>query len=228
MKFTYYGHAAGLVEANEQRVVIDPFLQGNPLSPVFPNDVLCDFIVLTHGQADHFGDTVEIAKANDATVIATVELAEYCASKGLKAHGMNLGGEAVFPFGTVKLVQAFHSSSFTEEDGRTLYLGMPAGVLIKSDRSTLYHAGDTALFGDMKLIGDLNSIDVALLPIGDNYTMGVGDAIEAVGMLRPRIAVPIHYNTFPVIEADPQRFARRCSEIGVEASVLEPGRTLEF
>ncbi|MGF1449799.1 MAG: metal-dependent hydrolase [Opitutales bacterium] len=226
MKFTYYGHSAGLVEAGEHRILIDPFLQGNPLSPVFPHDVKCDTIVLTHGHEDHFGDTVEIAKATDATVVATVELARFCAGKGLKTQEMNLGGEVSFGFGTIKLVPAFHSSSYVDEDGRSVYLGMPAGVVIKSDRSTLYHAGDTALFGDMKLIGDMNSIDVALVPIGDTYTMGVNDAVEAVGMLRPKKVVPIHYNTFAPIEADPQRFAQKCTEIGVEVLILEPGGSL--
>jgi L-ascorbate metabolism protein UlaG (beta-lactamase superfamily) len=228
MKFTFYGHSAGLVEAGDHRILFDPFLQSNPLSPVFPQNVTCDTIILTHGHEDHFGDTVEIAKANDATVVATVELARYCASKGVRTHEMNIGGEASFPFGTVKLTPAWHSSSLTQEDGTCIYLGMPTGVVLKSDRSTLYHAGDTALFGDMKLIGEMNSIDLALVPIGDNYTMGVSDAAEAVGLLRPRKVVPIHYNTFPLIEVDPQAFAQRCTEVGAEPHILEPGASIEF
>src|SRR5690606_331654 len=138
-----------------------------------------DIILLTHGHNDHVGDTVALAKANDALVIATFELANYLEGQGVKTHGMGIGGTRVFDFGTVKFTQAFHSSSYTTEDNDIVYTGMPAGILLTVEGKTIYHAGDTALFGDMQMIGKRHPIDVAFLPIGDNFTMGPEDAAFA-------------------------------------------------
>ena len=139
-------------------------------------------------------------------VIAPFELAEYIESQGVKVHAMGLGGAREFEFGKVKFTQAFHSSSYTTEDGQSIYTGMPAGILFTAEGKTIYHAGDTALFGDMKLIGERNNIDVAFLPIGDNFTMGPEDAAYATELINPKIVVPIHYNTFPPIKQDPNNF----------------------
>lgn len=227
MKIRYFGHSACLIETGNHSLLIDPFLSGNPACPVKPCDVRCDYILLTHAHNDHFGDTVGIAKANDATVIAAYELACYCESKGLKVHAMGLGGQRKFPFGTVKLTLAFHSSSYTEADGTIVAIGTPNGYLIETDGATIYHAGDTALFQDMKLIGDKYAIDVAFLPIGDNFTMGIEDATAALGLIRPRTVIPVHYNTFPPIEVDATLFRDAAEGIGVHCALLAPGEELE-
>ncbi len=227
MKITFWGHAAFLVENGSHRVVIDPFLTGNPLATVKPDEVKCDFIIVTHGHGDHLGDTVTIAKNNDAVVIANYEVATYCSNKGCKAHPLHIGGGHDFPFGRVKLTIAHHGSSFIEGD-QIIYLGNPAGVLLTMDGKTLYHAGDTALFYDMKLIGEMNQIDVALLPIGDNFTMGVEDAVKAVEFLNPKLTVPMHYKTFDLIDVDPDDFAHRVESLGKQVRVLGVGETLEI
>lgn len=229
MKLTYYGHSACLLQTVGHRLLFDPFLSGNPLCPVDPESVECDYILLTHGHADHVGDTALIAKNNDATVIATYELANFVAQKwGLKTHPMNLGGGFRFPFGKLRLTPAFHSSSYPDEDGNPIYLGMPGGFLLHADHRCVYHAGDTALFSDMELLGDFNTIDLALLPIGDNFTMGPNEAMKALEMLRPKAVLPIHYNTFPVIEQDVFAFADRVSQRGVGVYPLQPGESAEF
>lgn len=229
MKLTYYGHSACLLETQSHRLLFDPFLSGNALCPVDPQSVRCDYILLTHGHADHIGDTGLIAKNNDATVIATFELAEYVARKwGVKVHPMNIGGGYTFPFGRVRMTQAFHSSSCPGDDGETVYLGQPGGFMVYADHRCIYHAGDTALFGDMQMMGDTTSIDLALLPIGDNFTMGPNEAMKAMEWLRPRAVLPIHYNTFPLIKQDVFAFADRVSQRGVGAYPLQPGESVEL
>lgn len=227
MKIQYLGHSACLVQTGDHALLIDPFLSGNGACPVKPGDIKCDFILLTHAHNDHFGDTIEIAKANDATVIAGYELACYCESKGLTVHPMGLGGKRAFPFGSVKLTLAHHSSSYTEEDGSVVAVGTPNGFLIEADGTTLYHAGDTALFLDMKMIGEMFAVDVALLPIGDNFTMGIEDATAALDLIRPRIVIPVHYNTFPPIEVDATLFKEAAETVGVQCALLAPGEELE-
>lgn len=230
MKLTYFGHSACLLETESHKLLFDPFLSDNPLCDVKPKDIQCDYILLTHGHADHFGDTEAIAKANDATVICNYELSSFCGSKGLKTHPMHIGGSRDFDFGRVKLTIAHHGSSYPGPDGLPIYLGEPAGILVKADGKTFYHVGDTALHLDMQLVGDMNDIDLALMPIGDNFTMGIDDAVKAIEFLKPKRVVPCHYNTFPPIECDPKDFAAKVddSPLVCEVQVLSCGGTVEF
>ena len=223
-KLTYFSHAAWKIETNEYTILIDPFLDDNPTSPVKSKDVKADFIIITHAHGDHIGDAIPIAKANNATIIANFEIANWCGEQRVTAHPMHIGGSREFPFGKVKLTQAFHGSSFP--DGS--YGGMPAGVLITVQNKTIYHCGDTGLFGDMKLIGESMPIDIALIPIGDNFTMGLDDAVKAVEFLCPKMAIPMHYKTFDVINVDPDEFVSRVKKTGVEAKVLDYGSSVDF
>lgn len=223
-KLTYLGHSAFLVVGNKARLIIDPFLTGNPKATQKASDMKVDYILVSHGHGDHLGDALEIAKANKATVVAPFELAGYCESKGAAIHAMHLGGGHDFPFGRIKLTIAHHGSQ--TPDG--FYAGPPCGFLVTMDGKTLYHTGDTALFMDMQLIGEMNKIDVALLPIGDNYTMGMTDAVKAVELLKPGLAVPMHYNTWDLIAADPADFVKRVADKKIKAQVLPVGNTLEY
>ena len=226
MKITYYGHSCLLVEGGGKRVIIDPFLSGNPASRMNPSDVKADAVILSHAHDDHFGDCIEIAAANQCPIIAAFELAMYCKQKGAEVHAMNIGGAWQFDGFRVKLTLAFHGSSLNEGD-RYLYAGQPAGILLTMDGRTLYHAGDTALFGDMKLIGEMNRIDVAALPIGDNYTMGSDDAAIAAQWVRTKRVIPIHYDTFPVIRQDTGYFASLLQKAGIACHPLKIGESIE-
>jgi L-ascorbate metabolism protein UlaG (beta-lactamase superfamily) len=223
-KLTYFSHAAWKIESKGTTILIDPFLDDNPTSPVKSKDVKADFIIVTHAHGDHIGDSIPIAKANNATVIANFEIANWCGEQGVTAHPLHIGGAYDFPFGKVKLTQAFHGSSFP--DGS--YGGMPAGVLVTVEGKTVFHSGDTGLFSDMKLIGEMNPIDVAMIPIGDNFTMGLDDAVKAVEFLNPKIAIPMHYKTFDVIDVDPNQFVSQVKSMGLDAQVLDYGGSIEF
>jgi L-ascorbate metabolism protein UlaG (beta-lactamase superfamily) len=222
LKLTYLSHSCVLLNDGTHTLIIDPFLSGNPNAPKRVSDIRAEFVVLTHAHGDHLGDGLAIAKANRGTVIAVNELANYCASKGATAHNMHIGGAWNFPFGRLKFTIAHHGSG--GPDGQ--YMGAPAGVLVTMGGKTVYHTGDTGLFLDMKLIGDRNVIDAMFLPIGDNFTMGIDDAVAAVEFAHPKLAIPIHYNTFGVIKADPQEFRRRVEAAGHAARVMEFGETI--
>lgn len=226
MQISYHGHSVVKIQTKAHTILIDPFITGNGETDLVASEEKVDIILLTHGHNDHFGDTVELAKRNGATVIATFELANYIESFGISVHAMGIGGAYDFEFGRVKFTQAFHSSSYTTESGEVVYGGMPAGVLLTLQGKTIYHAGDTSLFGDMKLIGDRNDIDVAFLPIGDNFTMGPEDAAYAVQLLKPQIVVPVHYNTFPPIKQDPQIFKSLVDT--AEVQVLKAGDSVQW
>lgn len=223
VKLTYHGHSVFEIKTGTYNIIIDPFINGNMHSKIKPADIKADYIILTHAHEDHFGDTIEIAKNNNAEVIAIHELAEYIASEGCKAHNMGIGGSFHFPFGTVKYTIAHHSSSY---DGK--YMGDPAGVIINVDGRNIYHAGDTSLFLDMKLIGEMQPIDVALLPIGDNFTMGIDDAVKAAEFLNAAMIIPMHYNTFDIIKADPEEFRRKIESIGRKCTVMRSNESLEL
>ena len=225
---TYLGHSAFLLEGGGTKMAIDPFLTGNPLAATQADEIEVEWIYLTHGHNDHFGDVLTIAKANNATIIAPFELATYCESKGSQIHPMHIGGAHEFPFGRLKLTIAHHGSAFIEENGTIVYCGNPSGGLITMDGKTLYHAGDTALFYDMKLIGEMNTIDLAALPIGDNFTMGIDDAVTATEYIKPGKVIPIHYNTFDVIKVNPSEFVEKVQAKGFDGQVMEPGDVIEY
>ncbi|HLG94160.1 MAG TPA: metal-dependent hydrolase [candidate division Zixibacteria bacterium] len=224
-KLTWYGHAAFLLESGQYKILFDPFLTGNPFAPVKPEQVQATHILVSHGHGDHLGDTIAIAKRTKATVIGPYELAGYCASKGCNVHEMHIGGGHNFPFGRIKLTIAHHGSDY-EEDGNVLYLGNPCGYVVNVEGKNLYHSGDTALFMDMQLIGQMHPLEVALLPIGDNFTMGPEDALKAVEFLKPKTVVPMHYSTWDIIKQDPRAFASKVK--GSKVVILEPGKSLEF
>ncbi|RPI15346.1 MAG: metal-dependent hydrolase [Ignavibacteriae bacterium] len=224
LKLTYHGHSCFEVNTGSYNIIIDPFLKGNKNSDIKAEDVKADFIVLSHAHGDHIGDAFDIAKKNDATIIAVNELANYAADKGCKAHNMHIGGSYEFPFGRLKFTIAHHGSS--TPDGK--YMGEPAGILLSIEGKCIYHSGDTGLFWDMKLIGEMNALDVAMVPIGDNFTMGINDAVKAIEFLNPKLAVPMHYNTFGVIEQDPQEFKRKVESIGKQCIVIPFGESIEI
>ncbi|MBK0007640.1 MULTISPECIES: metal-dependent hydrolase [Priestia] len=225
MHVSYHGHSIVKIETKGKTILIDPFITGNESTDLNAEDVKADVILLTHGHNDHVGDTVEIAKRSDALVVAVAELATYLSWQGLNVHPMSIGGAYTFDFGTVKLTQAFHGSSYTENNEKIIYTGMPAGLLLTIEGKTIYHAGDTALFSDLKLIGR-HKPDLAFLPIGDNFTMGPEDAGIAAEWVQAKLVVPIHYNTFPVIKQDPHQFVESLS--GIEGKVLKAGEGLDL
>lgn len=219
LTLTFLGHAGVLLEDGRHAVAVDPFLTGNPTAARQPAEVRCGHIVLTHGHGDHLGDTVTIARANRATVYASFELTEYLAEQGIATQPGNPGGRIATEFGWVAFTPAWHSSSY---QGR--YLGVACGAVIHLGGVTVYHCGDTGLFGDMALLGEIYRPDIALVPIGDRFTMGPELASRAAELIKPKIAIPIHYGTFPVLVQDASGFR----PTGVEVRVLRPGESLRY
>ncbi|MCK9425879.1 MAG: metal-dependent hydrolase [Ignavibacteriaceae bacterium] len=226
MKLKYLSHSGFQITTEEEhRILIDPFLDGNPNAPVTSDEILfTDFIVLTHAHGDHLGDAKKIARIFNSQIISVNELGVILEKQGFNTHKMHIGGSHSFPFGKVKFTIAHHGSSTDEMQ----YAGEPAGVLLFIENKIIYHTGDTGLFLDMKLIGEINKIDYMLLPIGDNFTMGIDDAVRAVGFVNPTIAIPMHYNTFPIIAANPYEFKNKVEQIGKQCRVLEFGEEISI
>ena len=223
----YLGHSCFHITTPRAKILIDPFLTGNPKAAAKAEDVQCDFILVSHAHADHFGDAVAIAKRTGATIVASYELALYAGSQGAKVHPMGCGGGKDFSFGRVQLTIAHHTSSVDGPSGPVM-VGAPVGFLITAEDRVIYFAGDTALTMDMQLLGDRKPIDLALLPIGDTVTMGPEDAAEAVRMLKPKLSVPMHYNTFEMIQVDPGVFAREAGKHGYQVEVMQPGASISL
>lgn len=205
MKLKYLGHSAFYIESVDFKALIDPFISGNPMAKCIPDDFSdITHIFVTHGHGDHLGDTINIAKKNNSTVITNYEISIYLSDNEVSAHPMHIGGRTKFDFGSVKMTPALHGSGITTANG-VINGGNPCGFVIDVNGKKIYHAGDTGLTMDMKLL-EVEDIDLAILPIGGNFTMDIDDAVRAVEFIKPKKVIPIHYDTFPVIEASPQEF----------------------
>lgn len=215
----WLGHSCVTITEGDHKLIVDPFLSDNPKASEKADNIDVNWILLTHGHGDHVGDAIAIAKRTGATVIANFELANMCGAEGCTVHPMHIGGAHDFPFGRVKLTIAHHGGGAGPDASR--YTGPPVGFLISIGGKTIYHPGDTGLFLDMKLIGEMNDIDLAFLPIGDNFTMGITDAAKAAEFLQPKVIIPIHYDTWDLIAADPNEFAGKVKDADVE--VVKPG-----
>lgn len=220
MKLTFLGHSALLIEEGNFKGLVDPFITGNSLSKISVDDLVnITHIFVTHGHGDHIGDTINIAKRNKALIITNHEISAYLSKFKLRTHAMHIGGRTKFDFGTVKMTNALHGSGISE-NGNMIYGGNPGGFIIEVNGKKIYHAGDTGLTYDMKLLED-EKIDVAFLPIGGNYTMDIEDALKAVDFIKPKTVVPMHYNTFGIIKADPEIFKSKASSNVIILNVNE-------
>lgn len=227
MKVTFFGHACFRIEVAGVRLVLDPFLAENPVLHTDPATVPCDYVLCTHAHSDHICDALTLARLHRATLVAPYELAEHFAAQGVPTLDLMPGGGVDLPWGRIQMTPAIHSSALEFGDGKTQSMGVASGYLIKAAGRTLYHAGDTALFGDMSLIGR-HGLDLALIPIGDFYTMGPADALYSLDLLRPKLVVPMHYDTFPNIRVDAPAFARAATTAGHAVRLLAPGESFEL
>lgn len=229
MRLTYFGHSCFLLEITGTRLVLDPYLTENPHGRVALASVPCDYILCTHAHGDHICDALALAQLHRATLVAPYELAEHFAADASRPTTLDLmpGGGIDLPWGRIQMTPAIHSSAIELRRGQNLPMGVASGYLIRAGGQSLYHAGDTALFGDMSLIGR-QGLDVALIPIGDFYTMGPTDALAALDLLRPRLAVPMHYNTTEKIRQDPHAFARSAATAGHAFHVMSVSSTLDL
>lgn len=222
----YHGHAAFTLVTDEGvRIVIDPWLDENPACEIGVDDLdAVDYVLCTHGHGDHFGDAVPLAMRDDATLVSSFEIAEFAGERGVeRIHPLSIGGGHAFPFGYVKMTPALHGTAVAGSEGRVS--AMPGGFWIDLGEKRVYHAGDTALTLDMELLR--GRVEVALLPIGDNFTMGPEDAARAVELIEPRVAIPMHYDTFDLIRQDPQRFRELVGD-AARVEVLRPGERYAF
>lgn len=217
MKLKYFGHSAFQITTSDGTIIlIDPFITGNPFAKTKAKDLKADFIILSHAHGDHLGDTHQIA-TKDTTIICVAELSDILNEQGFSTHPLQIGGGYDFPFGRVDFTTATHGSRTPEGE----YAGLAAGIILSADGTTIHHAGDTGLFSDMKLIGERNKIDYYLVPIGGNYTMDIADAALAASWIRPRYAIPMHYNTFPIIKKEPLDFVKEALKYQVEVRVMD-------
>jgi L-ascorbate metabolism protein UlaG (beta-lactamase superfamily) len=220
LDITFLGHSGFLLSDGKYAIAIDPFLTGNALARHAPGDIQCQYIALTHAHADHFGDTVDIAKRNNATLIAVFEICQFAGKKGVRhMEPGNTGGKIITDFGYVAFTPAFHSSSYDDH-----YMGMPCGLIVAMGGAVFYHCGDTALFGDMRLLGEIYKPDIAAIPIGDRFTMGGELAGRAADLINPRYAIPIHYKTFPQLAQDASKFKPTSAKV----KEMQPGETWTF
>ncbi len=221
-KLTFLGHACFLLEGQDgETLLFDPFLSGNPAAKVDPADIRVRYILVSHAHGDHLGDAYDIAAANDALIISTAEIADAAQERGCRAHALHIGGSHRFPFGSVKATLALHGSGIPG--------GHACGFIVEYGGKVIYFSGDTGLFGDMKLIGELHALALALLPIGDNFTMGIDDAAVAASFLKARQVIPFHYNTWPIIEADPKLFKEKVErQVETDCVILQPGEVHSF
>ncbi len=219
LNYTYFGHSCFLLDDGKYKVLTDPFLKENPLAAAKPEDIECDYILVSHGHFDHLGQAEEIAKRTGAQVLAIPEILG--TMTGVNGHGMNVGGTVKLPFGSVKMVPAIHSCMVAG--------GIAAGFVVEIGGQVVYFAGDTALFSDMKLIGELCGVTVAVLPIGDNFTMGIKEATMAAEFVGAGKVIPIHYNTWPLIAADAEDFKKQVESKGkATVIVVKPGESVEL
>ncbi len=224
-KITWYGHATLGIETGGYTILVDPFFTNNPAAATSADKLNADFILITHGHGDHVGDSVAIAKRTGAMIISNFEIANWLAQKGVKTHGQHIGGGFHHPFGYLKLTFAIHGSALPDGSNG----GNPAGLLLTTkEGQKIYLAGDTGLFGDMRLIGE-EGIDLAVLPIGDNYTMGPADALRAIKLIKPAHVIPIHFNTFPLIKQDASAWIQQVeTETDTKAHLLSPGQSFSL
>lgn len=232
VSFTWLGHSTFIINSDDHKLIIDPFISSNPLIELLVDDIDVELIVLTHAHGDHVGygeggpaaDTIAIAQRTGATIICNFEMGNWFMANGIPGEQIfqgNPGGTMRGDWVDVKFTKAFHSSSF----GDGTYGGQPNGMLIHTDGTTIYHAGDTSLFGDMALIGE-EGLDIAFLPIGDVFTMGVDDSVKATRLLKPKVVFPMHYNTFPPIVQDAKAWAERINrETDAQPIVIDPGNS---
>ena len=215
----FHGHACFQLTYNHISLLFDPFFTGNPKAVITPDEISCNYILTSHGHDDHLGDTISIAKRTGATVIATAEVAKLCNDQGCATHAMHIGGKHTFDFGYVRITPAFHGSGVLG--------GHACGFIVNFFGKTIYFAGDTGIFGDMSLLGRLENIDYALLPIGDNYTMGPSDAAEAANLLKPGNVIPMHYDTWPLIAQDPTAFKKDVeTRFKIPVHIVHPGEEI--
>lgn len=217
----FWGHACFYLNANNKTILFDPFISANPYKKADSSSINCNYILVSHAHFDHLGDAIEIAKRTGATIISTAEVANLCAKDGCNTHAMHIGGKHTFDFGYVRVTPAFH--------GAGVEGGHACGFIVNINNINIYFAGDTSLFSDMELLRRLESIDYALLPIGDNFTMGPDDAVEAVGFLKPKAVIPMHYNTWPVIAQSPDLFKEKVEmRFNIPVHVLAPGESISL
>ena len=217
LKFNYYGHACFQLDDGKYKVLFDPFITGNPQATIKPAEVKTDYLFITHAHGDHIGDTDIIVKNNGATIIGIPELMDF-GGENVKTIAMNLGGTVKLPFGYARMVPAMHSSGVQG--------GIACGFVLSIGGKIIYFAGDTCLFGDMKLIGERDAIDCAILPIGGHFTMDAIDAARAVEFLGAKNAIPVHYDTWQPIEQDPEEFKKLVK--GATVHIVKPGESIEL